>query len=243
MRPISVGGAKAVFTSRSGGVSKAAFATLNTGMHVGDDPQAVRRNRDLLEAKIDRTIVWMNQTHSARVHKVEPGRTDQVVNSDGIFVVAEEFASKHLRLPALAVMVADCVPVVFASSGGEVMGAVHAGRAGLSTGIIRKAVSMMSEHVPAYSIHAAVGPCICGRCYEVPEKLRADLAEVTPSAWCVTRWGSPGLDVRASANSQLQEAGVQVDFISKLCTYEDENLYSYRRNQITGRFCGVVFPA
>ena len=226
MRPISVGGAKAVFTSRSGGVSKAAFATLNTGMHVGDDPQAVRRNRDLLEAKIDRTIVWMNQTHSARVHKVEPGRTDQVVNSDGIFVVAEEF-----------------VPVVFASSGGEVMGAVHAGRAGLSTGIIRKAVSMMSEHVPAYSIHAAVGPCICGRCYEVPEKLRADLAEVTPSAWCVTRWGSPGLDLRASANSQLQEAGVQVDFISKLCTYEDENLYSYRRNQITGRFCGVVFPA
>ena len=182
MRPIAVGGAKAVFTTRTGGVSKAAFATLNTGLHVGDDPASVLRNRQLLEQKLDRTIVWMNQTHSARVERVEPGHTNQVVNADGVFAVAQDFASKHLRLPALAVMVADCVPILLASSGGEVMAAVHAGRAGLSTGIIHKAVVRLCEYVPAYSIHAAVGPCICGRCYEVPEQLRAQLSEITPSA-------------------------------------------------------------
>ncbi|HEX9228266.1 MAG TPA: laccase domain-containing protein, partial [Arthrobacter sp.] len=81
---------------------------------------------------------------------------------------------------------------------------------------------------------------VCGRCYEVPEDMRRDVAARVPAAWCTTAKGTPGLDLPAAVRSQLQDAGVEVEY-SGNCTMEDERLFSYRRDPGAGRFAGLVW--
>ena len=85
-----------------------------------------------------------------------------------------------------------------------------------------------------------MGPSVCGRCYEVPEALRADVAAAVPATWCTTSTGTPGLDLPAGVRSQLEAAGVGIEY-SGGCTLEDETLFSYRRNSHTGRFAGLAW--
>jgi YfiH family protein len=141
----------------------------------------------------------------------------------------------------LAVMVADCIPVLLAgeSPGGPVLAAVHAGRPGLANGVIPAAVDSMNT-LGATGIRAWLGPSICGSCYEVPAPLQAEVAAVVPASRSTTSWGTPGLDLPAGARSQLEQAGVGVEY-SGPCTLETPSLFSYRRNKNTGRFAGVVW--
>jgi YfiH family protein len=147
----------------------------------------------------------------------------------------------------LAVMVADCVPIVLVgeavtAAGGPaepVLGVVHAGRPGLAAGVVPAAVARMRA-LGATGISAWIGPSICGNCYEVPEGMRADVAAVVPAAWCTTAQGTPGLDLPAGVRSQLEAEGVAVEY-SGGCTREDEGLFSYRRENRTGRFAGLVW--
>lgn len=236
-----LGGAKAVFTNRTGGVSKPPYNSLNTAYHVGDEPADVDRNRQRIRDAIGRDIVWMKQTHSHRVEVLQPGRTDKPIHADGIILKSQPFLDVGLSLPAVAVMVADCVPVLLGSTDGSVVGAIHAGRSGIVTGIIREAIfTLRQEGIDPQDIHAAIGPSICRRCYEVSDDLQQFVTSHVPAAWARTRWGTAGLDLRAAVVSQLQMAGVTVSFISKRCTYEDPNLFSYRRDQTTGRFAGLA---
>ena len=236
-----LGGAQAVFTNRVGGGSTGAYATLNLGDHVGDDPAVVARNRKIVDEAIGRKVVWMHQTHSNRVAQVHPGYTDSPADADGIIIDTREFAELGLATPAAGVMVADCVPLLLASDDGLLVAAVHAGRAGMVTGIVREAVIAMRKlGAQNGKIHAAIGPAICGACYEVPEAMRTHVTGHVPAAWSRTRVGSPGLDLQAGVISQLRTAGVRITFASKRCTFEDRNLYSYRRDGVTGRFAGIV---
>jgi len=91
-------------------------------------------------------------------------------------------------------------------------------------------------------LHAALGPSICGRCYEVPAALREDVARVVPAAHATTSWSTPALDVPAGVEAQLAAGGVQRVQRVALCTLEDERFYSYRRDGRTGRFAGIVQP-
>lgn len=240
----ALGGAQAVFTNRFGGVSAPPFDRLNLGPHVGDAPEAVARNRAIVDQAVGHDVVWMKQTHSARVEVVKPGFTHVPHVADAIVADGRAFAKLGLAHPALGVMVADCLPVLLASEDGRYVAAVHAGRAGVVMQIIPTVLQVLARMgAPATQMHAALGPAICASCYEVDRSTQDFVLGHVPAAWSTTRRGTPALDLRAGAIDQLRQRGVNVSFSSKRCTAEDPNLYSYRRDGVTGRFAGIIVPA
>ncbi len=91
----------------------------------------------------------------------------------------------------------------------------------------------------ARSVTARLGPSVCRRCYAVPEDMRADVAAVAPVAFAVDRHGAPALDIAAGVLAQLADLCVDLDQLPG-CTRESDDLYSHRREGVTGRFAGVV---
>ncbi|MFE4836141.1 laccase domain-containing protein [Arthrobacter sp. NPDC056691] len=231
-----------------------AFTDTNAGnlaLHVGDDAAAVRRRRARLERAAGvapRRFQYMNQIHGNDVSLVlESGA---IVDSRA---VVESGAAADPAPPAptadalvslgkpLAVMVADCIPLVLVGDGaaGAVLAAVHAGRPGLFSGVIPAAVEEMRA-AGATDIRAWLGPSVCGNCYEVPAELRDEVAAVLPSTRSTTTWGTPALDLPAGAASQLDALGVRIEYRGP-CTLENESLFSYRRDSQSGRFAGLVW--
>lgn len=92
-------------------------------------------------------------------------------------------------------------------------------------------------------MHAIIGPSICGQCYEVPAGMRDEVAAVVPGSACVTRKGTPGLDLRAGLRGQLAALGVGRLSDDPRCTAETAELFSYRRDGQTGRFAGLIWLA
>jgi YfiH family protein len=138
---------------------------------------------------------------------------------------------------AIAVLVADCVPVIVA--GTRAAAVVHAGRRGVQSGIVTKAVGALRE-LDDGPLRAQLGPSICGRCYEVPATMQDEVAAAVPDTRTSTRAGTPGLDLRAGLRVQLNAAGVAAVQISETCTAEDPAYFSYRRDGVTGRFAGIA---
>src|SRR5271155_558192 len=153
-----------VSTTRAGGVSLPPFDTFNLGDHVGDDPAAVAANRIRLAAAIglgpDR-VVWMNQVHGDHVEVVDGPREAAFDDTDGLLTSTPRLA--------LAVVSADCVPVLLADAQAGVVAAVHAGRVGARDGVVARAVeAMLAAGAHAPDISALLGPAVSGRNYEVP---------------------------------------------------------------------------
>ena len=138
---------------------------------------------------------------------------------------------------ALAVMVADCIPLLLSSS--TVVAAVHVGRRGLMNSIALKAVEAMRA-LGAEQIHAQLGPSICGRCYEVPQELADEVVAKHPSASSLTNNLTPALDLPRALIADLVASGVTYE-ASTICTLENDEYFSYRRHNITGRNAGVVW--
>ena len=130
------------------------------------------------------------------------------------------------------------MPVLLADPVAGVVGVAHAGRPGLIAGVIPAVLAAMRA-AGATELMAAVGPSVCGRCYEVPEHMRSAGAAVAPVSATVSWTGTPALDVAAGVVAQLSEAGVAVHWVPG-CTRESPHLYSYRRTPLTGRCAGVV---
>lgn len=137
---------------------------------------------------------------------------------------------------SLAVMVADCIPLLLMSE--EAVAAVHVGRAGLVNKVAIRALHQMRE-LGAIDIHAVLGPSICGRCYEVPLEMQQEVIAAHPRALSTTSKGTPGLDLSAGLIAELAAEGVSYD-ASVICTMEEPLYYSHRRDNPTGRFAGVV---
>ncbi len=215
-------------TDRSSGVSTGRWSGLNLGAHVEDDPAAVAENRRLLAEAVGRPVVYMDQCHGAEVVVLDDV-PDLPPRCDGVVTRSDEVA--------LAVLVADCVPVVLSGSGG-VVAAVHAGRPGMVAGVVPRTLEVMAE-LGAGEVDAVVGPSVCGRCYEVPAEMRSAAAEVEPVSATVSWTGTPAIDVAAGVVAQLRAAGVPVTWVPG-CSRERADLYSYRRDGTTGRFAGVV---
>ncbi|MGW2699475.1 peptidoglycan editing factor PgeF [Streptomyces sp. NPDC001340] len=234
----SVSGAHFAFTDRWGGVSAAPYEELNLGGAVGDDPAAVRGNRELAAKALGLDagqVVWMNQVHGADVAVVDaPWGERPVPEVDAIVTVR--------RGLALAVLTADCVPVLLADPVAGVVAAAHAGRPGMVKGIVSAAVRAMAElGAEPGRIVARTGPAVCGRCYEVPEQMRAEVAAVEPTAHAQTSWGTPAVDVSAGVHAQLDRLGVCDRAHSPVCTLESGDHFSYRRDRTTGRLAGYVW--
>ncbi|MFI7497238.1 peptidoglycan editing factor PgeF [Streptomyces sp. NPDC049687] len=231
-------GAHFAFTDRWGGVSAAPYEELNLGGAVGDDPAAVRTNRELAAKSLGLDpgdVVWMNQVHGADVAVVDgPWGDEPVPRVDAIVTVR--------RGLALAVLTADCAPVLLADPVAGVAAAAHAGRPGMVAGVVPAAVRAMVELGAEPSrIVARTGPAVCGRCYEVPEAMRAEVAAVEPAAHAETNWGTPAVDVTAGVHAQLDRLGVRDREQSPVCTRESEDHFSYRRDRATGRLAGYVW--
>jgi polyphenol oxidase len=221
------------FTSARGGSSVGDFAGLNLGGRVGDDPATVQSNRTLVASSFgiarDR-LLFMNQCHGSDVVVVDGPWAGLVPEADGLVTTSTDLA--------LAVLVADCTPVLMVDPVAGVAAAVHAGRPGMMSGIIGRAVDAMKD-LGARSITATVGPSVCGRCYEVPENLRAQAIKVSPVAAAISWEGTPAIDVAAGVVDQLRARSVAVQWIAG-CSRESRELFSYRRQHRTGRFAGVV---
>ncbi|MFI1070005.1 peptidoglycan editing factor PgeF [Streptomyces puniciscabiei] len=233
-----VSGAHFAFTDRWGGVSAAPYEELNLGGAVGDEPEAVRTNRDIAAKSLGLDpgrVVWMNQVHGADVAVVDGPWADRPVPEVDAIVTAR-------RGLALAVLTADCVPVLLADPVAGVVAAVHAGRPGMVKGVVPAAVRAMGElGAEPGRIVARTGPAVCGRCYEVPEAMRAEVAAVEPAAHAETSWGTPAVDVSAGVHAQLDRLGVRDRAQSPECTLESGDHFSYRRDRTTGRLAGYVW--
>ncbi|MEU9651464.1 peptidoglycan editing factor PgeF [Streptomyces sp. NPDC048110] len=234
----TVNGAHFGFTDRWGGVSAVPYEELNLGGAVGDDPAAVTANRELAAKALGADparVVWMNQVHGADVAVVDAPWGDRPVPRVDAVVTAE-------RGLALAVLTADCVPVLLADPVAGIAAAAHAGRPGLVAGVVPAAVRAMSElGADPARIVARTGPAVCGRCYEVPEEMRAEVAAVEPAAYADTSWGTPAVDVSAGVHAQLERLGVRDRAQSPVCTRESKDHFSYRRDRTTGRLAGYVW--
>jgi len=226
-----------VTTTRAGGVSAPPFDTFNLGDHVGDDPKAVAANRNRLAAAIslpgDR-VVWMNQVHSARVVTVTEPRTQPVDDTDALVTAIPRLA--------LAVITADCVPVLLADARAGVVGAAHAGRVGAADGVVLRTVeAMLALGANARDISVLLGPAVSGANYEVPEEMAVDIEARLPGSRTSTAKGTPGLDLRAGITRQLNDAGITSVKTDPRCTAEDPALFSHRRDAPTGRLASVVW--
>jgi YfiH family protein len=221
------------FTGRSAGRGSGPYAGLNLGGHVGDDAADVEGNRTALAHEIDlprERLVLMNQVHGSDVAEVDGPWGAEPPAVDGIVTRATDLA--------LAVLVADCVPVLLHDAAAGVVGAVHAGRPGMLAGIVGRAVAAMRD-LGASEVSATVGPSVCGRCYEVPAEMAHSAAAVSPAAAARSWTGTAAIDVAAAVVEQLAAADVAVQWVPG-CTRESGDLYSYRRDGRTGRFAGVV---
>lgn len=230
----AAGSVRFAFTDRHDGVSAAPYDGLNLGGHVGDDPAAVRRNRELLATAVGLapgSVNYMNQVHGNAVAVVDGPWTGRAPEVDALVTTQPG--------RALAVLVADCVPVLLADPEAGVVAVAHAGRPGLAAGVVPAVIAAMRD-LGARKLVARVGPAVCGRCYEVPEAMRAEVAAVVPESWAVTRQGTPSLDVAAGVVAQLRAAGAAVQTVAT-CTIEDPHSYSYRRDGVTGRLAGVAW--
>ncbi|MEU4174381.1 peptidoglycan editing factor PgeF [Streptomyces sp. NPDC026589] len=233
------GSAHFAFTDRWGGVSAAPYGELNLGGAVGDDPAAVGANRERAARRLGLDpahVVWMNQVHGRDVAVVDgPWGADAEIPAVDAVVTAR-------RGLALAVLTADCTPVLLADPVAGVVGAAHAGRPGLVAGVVPAAVeAMVALGAHPSRITAHTGPAVCGRCYEVPEAMRAEVADAVPGAWSETSWGTPAVDVTGGVHAQLTALGVTDRHSSPYCTLESGDHFSYRRDRTTGRLAGYVW--
>jgi YfiH family protein len=226
-------GCRFVLTDRHGGVSPPPFDSLNLGGHVGDDPQAVRTNRSRLAGHLGVPadhLMFMEQVHGDDVVEVTGPWTGEPPSCDALVTTRRDLA--------LAVLVADCVPVLLAAPREGVLGVAHAGRAGMVAGIAERLVEAMRD-LGARTLIGLVGPSVCARCYPVGDQLREEVAAVRPVARSVAWHGEASLDVAAGVLEQLAPHCWDVEQVPG-CTVERPDLFSYRRDGQTGRFAGVA---
>jgi len=213
------------------GVSSGPFARLNLGDAVGDAPEAVAANRLAASAALGAPVVWMRQVHGAKVAVVSGPAAEPVPDVDAM-VTAEPWVG-------LGVLVADCVPVVLTAPGA--VGVAHAGRRGLAGGVLLEALEALGRlGAQADTVDVWLGPAICGRCYEVPAGMQAEVEAAVPGSSCSTANGTHGLDLRAGLAAQAYGAGVHRVHADTSCTAESPALFSFRRDGVTGRMAGLV---
>jgi hypothetical protein len=196
---------------------------------------AANRARVATELRVpEDRLVWMSQVHGTAVTVVDGPQAGPVPDTDALVTTTPGLV--------LAVLVADCVPVLLADPVAGVVAAVHAGREGLRQGVVPAALSAMSGlGARPGAMTALLGPAVCGACYEVPRAMQVEVARVAPASAVRTRKGTPGLDLRAGVAEQLRTAGVPEVVHDPRCTVEDRFLFSHRRDGVTGRQAGLVW--
>lgn len=233
-------GVVAFTTLRDGdGVSRSPFDAFNLGARCGDEPAAVAENRSRLirHRALPSSPHWLRQ-----VHGTEIVRFDRMVADTNVEPEADAAATSEPGV-VLAILTADCLPVVFASDDGSEIAAAHAGWRGLAAGVLERTVEAM--RAPASRILAWMGPAAGPQAYEVGEEVFDAFVSAERGAECAfaaTRPGHWRVDLYALARRRLRAAGVEQVHGGGLCTISDpKRFYSHRRDQRTGRMATLVY--
>ena len=225
---------RALITTRSGGVSSAPWDSLNLGTHVGDDPSHVAQNRARVRSHLPAEPLWLTQVHGTRVVEPGPGVTADTEADAAVTRAAGE---------VLAIMTADCLPVLLADDRGEVIGIAHAGWRGLADGVIENTVRAMA--VPPVRMLAYLGPAIGPDAYEVGEDVRSVFVakDAAASEAFVARGGGKyHANLYLLARLRLRALGVErIDGGDRCTLRESAEFFSYRRDRVTGRMASFIW--
>lgn len=231
-------GVQAAVTTRHGpGVSTGPYARFNLGLRSGDAAEAVASNRDALHHALDLPAAprWLRQVHGTTVAELGPLASAEEPQADA--------AVAHLPGTVLAILTADCLPVLLCSEDGARIGAAHAGWRGLAAGVLEATVAAMGT--PPARLLAWLGPCIGAASYEVGEEVRAAFVERDPEAAACFAAARPGhwfCDLAGLARRKLAAAGVKHIHGGGFDTLTDERFYSYRRDGAhSGRFASLIW--
>ena len=215
----------AVFTTRVGGFSKGPYAGLNVGLHVGDEPALVLKNRQALAQKFPVEPTWLDQVHSNRCllmgsSAVEDNKADAAVTDQ--------------KNRVLAVMVADCLPILLSELNGHGVAVIHAGWKGLANGVIPCTLKSLQGEWTAW-LGPAIGPCHYEVGLDVRQQFQSDIGfSVRGDRWM--------MDLKQIARVQLERGGVQRISGAEECTFcSPEKYYSHRRDGVTGRMAGFIW--
>lgn len=222
---------------REGGVSAGSYASLNVGPHVGDDAAAVAENRRRLQLalQLPSEPLWLQQVHGIEVFNAD--RQPLPATSP----VADAAITRRAGA-VLAVMVADCLPVLFCRDDGAAIAVAHAGWRGLAGGVLEATVTALGE--PA-RLQAWIGPGIGAAHFEVGDEVRAAFVDKDAGAarmFAANPRGRWQCDLAALARQRLLDLGVAQVTDSGLCTHADaRRFYSHRRDGRTGRMAALLW--
>lgn len=244
--PAGVAGGMSI---RAGGVSAAPFDSLNlrpSGLRADavDDPAAIAENQRRWAAVMaPARPVWLDQVHGARVVRLGLGDVNE---ADGPFHQADAAVTTEHGV-ACTVLVADCLPVLFADARGRAVGAAHAGWRGLAGGVLEATVAELCRAAdcgPA-DLHAWLGACIGPVAFEVGEDVRVAFGPAAQGHFRATgQAGKWWADLPALARQRLAAAGVTRVSGGRWCTVSDPSrFFSFRRDRVTGRHAASVWLA
>ena len=232
-------------TTRHGGVSKSPFNTLNLGLNAGDDSVDVLQNRSIVKSHLPTEPLWLKQIHGVTVSTPASRNTstDKPFEADA--------AVTNIPNEVLAILTADCMPVLFASKSGGVIGAAHAGWRGLSGGVLENTLQEMLALSPELSpkdIVVWMGPAIGPTAFEVGEDVLQAFApqgQAILSNAFMPIAGSSGkylANLYVLARERLRSLGIEQIDGGDFCTFNDsEKFFSYRRDKNTGRFASLIW--
>jgi YfiH family protein len=231
-------GVRAVCTTRLGGVSVAPWDSFNLATHVGDDPARVSTNRARLRklSGLGGEPVWLNQVHGVAVANTDVG------DAGAAPVTADAAVATRVGV-ACVVMVADCLPVLFAARDGTRVGAAHAGWRGLAAGVLERTVAALG--VPGQDLRAWFGPSISQPHFEVGDDVRGAFVSADAGAAEFFRANDRGrwqADLVAIARRRLAALGVVDVSGGTWCTFADRaRFFSHRRDASGGRLAALIW--
>jgi polyphenol oxidase len=233
---------RAVCTLREGGVGAAPYASLNLAVHVGDDPDVVAANRQRLREQLRLVSEprWLTQMHGTQVFDA-----DRAALSQSSVVPEADAATTRRSGNVLAVLVADCMPILLCRRDGAGVAVAHAGWRGLAAGVVEASVDALGAGAGAGQLLAWLGPAIGPSHFEVGDEVRcAFMAHEERASAAFTRnaRGRWQCDLYQLARQRLQALGVGAIHGERRCTYgERESFFSYRRDGATGRFAALIW--
>jgi hypothetical protein len=224
---------RALITTRKGGGSGGPYASLNLGLRVNDDPAAVAANRGVLRHFLPAEPKWLDQVHGT-----------SVVGAESIGEPVEADASvAHTPGCVSAIMVADCLPVLFADRAGSVVAAAHAGWRGLAGGVLENTIRALD--VRPQDVLAYLGPAIGPAAFEVGNEVREAFVAIDPAASDAFRPHKPDkwhADLFMLARQRLAGAGISNVYGGGQCTYSDPaRFFSHRRDKVSGRMAALIW--
>lgn len=223
----------ALITTRAGGVSTGAYASMNVGTEVGDAAEKVAENRRRLEAIVPTRPRWLQQVHGTQVVSAE--RITDAIEADASVATSAN--------TVCVVMVADCLPVLLCDCNGRVVAAAHAGWRGLCAGVLENTVEAM--RLPGRDLLAYLGPAIGPTAFEVGDEVRAAFVGHHPNAVTAFQQHRPNkwlADLFMLAQQRLRALGVSAIYGGTDCTYsEPARFFSHRRDKVSGRHAALIW--